>query len=465
MLRLHWPMTEISIERLPGIPRIWRDYAAGSKHPLLPAPFDLTALKAHAEQIRNNFPKKLDLIALAGEGILLDESPDSIRRLESADSFAVVTRIYPSLLGGPASQIWKCLMAIKACEEMAKLGIRAVPVGYLTPRSDIPPLSLELLDAESEPRCLSVPPGRPFDLINEIRTFGAGSYDEQVLELIADFYRAEGSFARAELRLLSAITKTWGMVFLDMPALAAAHVEAIAPLQSRVTLELIRERESSLAEAGYPGEPGGDLPEFLVSSFVLPAIAHVIDPHELFSFSGALPGFDELGIVRPLVWPYSGVTLADTRSRKIIEKYGLQIFNLFSDERRVVEHILKPSAADSVMTKLDSLKADVEQMLSEVGEQTGGSDDIEKDRDTCREKILYQIQNLRVRFESARRKREDAVNRQIHRACNLLAPKQRIQESEISGIYFLLRYTQTVLQSVYDRLNASTFQHQLLSME
>lgn len=462
-------MPELSIEKFPGIPGIWLDYAAGLSHPLLPAPFDLNSLKPRADEIRKCFSKAIDLVKLVEERTLLcpDESLDSIGQLQSAGSFAVVTRIYPSLFGGPASQVWKCLMAIKACKELARSGIKAVPVGYMSSRrrSDISQGVVELLDSESELRSLSLPPAQEFDLIDQIRELGGGSYDDQVLHLVAGSYSAENSFAKATLHLFSALMKPWGMVFLDVSSVAETHADIIAPFQSRIRAELIREQESNLAGAGYAGESEGDLPEFLLCSFLVPAFAHIVDPHELFAFSSALPVFDELGVVCPLAWPYSGATLADVRSRKILEKYGLDIFALFSGERSVVECLSNSDATDSVMARLDGLKCDVERTLSKMGGQTGGLDDFEKGKDSCREKVLYQLQNLRQRFESARRVREEAVSRQIHRACNLLAPNRRIQEHGLSGIYFLLRYTQSVLQSIHDRLNASTFQHQLILMD
>jgi hypothetical protein len=190
-------MPELSIEKLPGIPRIWLDYAAGSTHPLLPVPFDLNSLAIRAEEIRNNFSKPMDLVRLVEERILLcpDGSLDSIRLLQSAAFVAVVTRIYLSLFGGPASQVWKCLMAIKACEELAKSGIKAVPVGYLSsrPRSDVSQRSIELLDAESELRSLSSRAGQEIDLVEKIRELGDDKFAGDILDLIASSYSADDS--------------------------------------------------------------------------------------------------------------------------------------------------------------------------------------------------------------------------------------------------------------------------------
>ena len=355
-------------------------------------------------------------------------------------------------------------MVIKACDELAKSGIKAVPVGCLSSptRSDISQWSVALLDAESELRSVSL--ADRIDLIDGIRELGGDSYDGEVLQLIAGSY-SKDNFARGALHLFLALMKPWGMVFLDMPAIAAAHSDEIAPLQNRIGADLLHERESAPDGAGYPGEPERTLPEFLLWSLFLPAVAHIIDPHELFAFSGALPFFDELGMARPLAWPYSGATLADIRSRKIIDRYKLEMLDLFSGERSVIEHILNSNAAASVPAKLDGLKSDVEKTLSPLSGQKGSFDDFEKEKTSCRERVLYQIHQLHQRFESARRRREEAVSRQIHRTCNLLAPNGRIQEHELSGIYFLLRYTQSVLQYVYDRLNASTFQHQLILMD
>jgi uncharacterized protein YllA (UPF0747 family) len=255
------------------------------------------------------------------------------------------------------------------------------------------------------------------------------------------------------------------MVFLDPAVVVSNHAELIANFRSRIKADWLLEQKSNLDAAGYTGELETGLPEFLLWSFLLPAFAQVIDPYELFPYCCGLPVYGNLGMARPLAWPYSGSTLVDARSRKILEKYNLQISDLFSGEQNVVVRLLNSDAADAVIAKLDGLRSDVEQCLSRIGVQTGASDEIEKEKDSCREKVLYQIRNLRQRFESARRVREEALSRQIHRACALLAPNRQMQEYGISGVYFLLRYSQSVLQYIHDRLNASTFQHQLIFMD
>jgi hypothetical protein len=242
-------------------------------------------------------------------------------------------------------------------------------------------------------------------------------YSQESLELIANLYPADGDVGSAALRFLAGIMKPWGMLFWDMPAASKINPEAFARLQGRIKPEVIRDRESSLTQAGYSAESESILPDSFLGSPIFPSVAHVIDPRELFVFSCTLPIFDELGMVRPLALPHSGMTLADTRSRKILKKYNLQIFQLFSGERNVTERISNYSATDAVLAKLDALSTEVEKTLAHIVVQTGALDDFQKDRDSCRAKVLYQIQNLQLLFVS------------VHKIAYLLFDHPRVHQT------------------------------------
>jgi uncharacterized protein YllA (UPF0747 family) len=193
-------------------------------------------------------------------------------------------------------------------------------------------------------------------------------------------------------------------------------------------------------------------------------MAMVLDPHELHSFMRALPVFDELGICRPTIWPYSGATILDARSRRILEKYRLKIKELYCDEGDVIAKVLQKMPR-SVPERLRSLVSDVEGTLADLGMPPSSDGKITGKMASCKERIVYQIERLGKRYETARLGREQAIHRQIRKARNSLAPDGRLQERGLSAIHFMLRYSTSVIQLLYDKLDIMKLEHQLISMD
>ena len=109
---------------------------------------------------------------------------------------------------------------------------------------------------------------------------------------------------------------------------------------------------------------------------------------------------------------------------------------------------------NSASEKLESLKLAVEAQLGAL--VYAGS---------CKEKIVYQLEKLREHFEAARATKQQALRRQMRKACNFLAPNGRVQDMELAGIQIPLRYSRAGLRSLYGKLDILKFEHQLISMD
>jgi hypothetical protein len=144
----------LKFEELPGIPQIWIDFLR-SEVRLLTLPSGIEDLVTQAGAVRGSRTGNDDLLqSLADQAPQSSRVLENIQRLSRPDTVAVITEICACLLGGPTVHILKCLTAIKLCEELAKHGIDAIPVGWISP--DPPPdyssRSVTLIDAGGEIR-------------------------------------------------------------------------------------------------------------------------------------------------------------------------------------------------------------------------------------------------------------------------------------------------------------------------
>jgi uncharacterized protein YllA (UPF0747 family) len=411
-------------------------------------------------------------------------TPESLERLRQPETVVVVTSFYLSLLGGPASQILKCLTAIKVCEELAKHSLAAVPVCWITrgPTSAFSPSSITLLDDDSELHCLQLqpsltrgfaaadpPPSNPVStLFLQIEEIGRGTFDAEVFEILRGAFVPETTFSSALRRLVAALMREWEMIVVDAdaPRFEPILTEALAPIhnQAEKIQHLLSRQTMELAEAGYVGAYSDTIPSALAQSLAMPVIACVLDPYEIYSYARALPVWDEAGLPRPMVWPQSSATIVDARSRRILQRYHLSIHQLYSGEREVISKIMD-TMPRSAPEKLDRLISEVEAHMAELNALVPAGSEFAKTAGSCKGKLVYQLGKLRKHFAAATARRQQAVSRQIHKACNSLAPGRRVQERELAGIQIPLRYSLSGLRSLYEKLDILQFEHQLISMD
>lgn len=465
----------MKFEELPGIPGIWLDFLR-SRIPILSAPSSVKSLVAHADAVVGRRTKNNDLVrALAGQEPDSSRVLEHIQRLGQPHSVAVVTEIHSGLFGGPVVHIIKCLTAIKLCEELVKEGVSAIPICWINSDSpaDFSNWSVSLLDADGEIHSMEISPGETIpdhisDLISQIGKFGGGDFDTEVLEILQSAFRPGGSLSAASARLISALTRQWGMIVFDpgAPEFRPIISRAVATLQARNSeiQFLMQGTASTLAGLGYGSFSTTAIPASLIQSLLFPVLVHVTDPFEIRSLANVLPVFEEIGRAQPIVWPEASATVGDVRCCRTLRRYSLSLAQLYSGEEEVLR-TLREALPRAAAGKLRSIKSEVETRISELKRLVSEEGGFSKTADSCKEKILYQIDRLEHLLESALNTKEHTASRHIHQACNFLAPHRRLQERELAAVQIPLRYASEGLRHLYEKLDILSFEHQLIWMD
>jgi uncharacterized protein YllA (UPF0747 family) len=385
---------------------------------------------------------------------------ENIQRLQQQDSVVVTANLYPSLFGGPAFQILKCLTAIKACEELSKHEITAIPVGWIgtAPNTGFSATAIHLLDSDSELCRLRFPgpetkeiypadqlsPSQISSLLGQIEEIGHGAFDPEMIEILRASFQPGVTIAQATGNLFAALMKDWGMLLVDS---FSAEFQSVLPQTAY--------NEPSIEDAHRT---------YLIQSSILPVISCVIDPDEVFSFAGAQPFFDRVDQVQPLAWPQASATAVDIRSRRTLERHKLELSHLYSGEQAIMLD-LQNAMSYTAAEKLGSLRAEVEAQIARLKALNSSGKELSKTLESNREKIIFQINKLSEHFESARTRKQETAGRQIHKACNCLAPGGKLQERELAGIQMPLRYSRSVLPSLYEKLDILNLEHQIVLMD
>lgn len=201
----------------------------------------------------------------------------------------------------------------------------------------------------------------------------------------------------------------------------------------------------------------------IVQDFLLPTLAYIGGPAEIAYFAQLRPNYELLGRVEPLVMARASFTIVEKRHAKTMSKYGLELADLFDGQEELMRKVVERSLDQNTATvfdetekvlgeQLDKLRDSLVQVDPTLGDAVKGS----------RDKIFYQLQNLRTRFVHNRTKRDEASAQQIERLFTILYPNRNLQEREINLVYFLARYGYEIIDRIHAEVEPGAPDHKLI---
>jgi bacillithiol synthase len=201
----------------------------------------------------------------------------------------------------------------------------------------------------------------------------------------------------------------------------------------------------------------------IVQDFLLPTLAYIGGPAEIAYFAQLRPNYTLLGRVPPVVLPRASFTLIEKRHAKTMNKYGIGFTELFQGQEEVMRKVVERSLDQNTATVFDETEKVLNQQLEKLRESLTSVDPtLAEALKGGREKILYQLQNLRTRFVHNRSRRDDTTKQQIERLFAVLYPNKNLQERELNISYFLARYGYEIIDRVYEEIEIGFRDHKLV---
>ncbi len=414
-----------------------------------------------------------------------EAAASNIRRLAQPDSVVVLVSCSDSFAGGALSQFLKCLTAAKLAAELERSGIGAVPVCWIEPREAPYADCTYLLDSAGELHSLK-PELRAWDTLVRSRTPAAGlasrlfgsSVDQETLEFLRQCYGPDSDTTVATGRFLAGLMQEWGVVILDgrdqeLHALAH-HVTGLDSVDPGELSSLLGHQEALLRASKYgrmgKGGEGNTPPRLpslasLLLESIFPAAARVVDQREVRDMAVLPALLSRLGLQQPRLWPQASVTILDTRSKRIMERYGIKLLELFQGPDAVMRRLPHEGMAEAGRQSMDQLTSRIEEILSELYGLVPAGDPLAAQVEDARKRMKYQVAKIRDLLVQASRSRREVMNRQITRVCNRLAPLGCPQELLLAGLNFTVRYSPVVLRILFRELEIRSAEHQLIYVE
>ncbi|GAC1649177.1 MAG: bacillithiol biosynthesis cysteine-adding enzyme BshC [Acidobacteriaceae bacterium] len=205
----------------------------------------------------------------------------------------------------------------------------------------------------------------------------------------------------------------------------------------------------------------------VVQDYLLPTIAYVGGPAELAYFAQSSVIYEKLlGGTTPILTRASA-TIVEPRIGQLLAKYSLsfsEIFSFHSEEELAVE-LSRRSQSGAIEELFAETRVRLGGALEALaGQLTKEDPTLRGAAETAFRKIEHQLQTLESRSARARLRREQVIARHAGLLWNNLHPRNSLQEREICGAHYLLKYGAAFIQILADRLTGSCPGHQIVRL-
>lgn len=201
----------------------------------------------------------------------------------------------------------------------------------------------------------------------------------------------------------------------------------------------------------------------IVQDYLLPTVAYIGGPAEIAYFAQLRPNYSLLGRVEPVVLPRATFTLIEKRQAKTMAKLGLEFSDMFEGQEAVLKKIVEQSLDNDTSRIFDETEKLFEEQLEKLRASLVSVEPTLSDAlKGGREKIFYQLNNLRTRFVHNRSKRDETTGQQVEKLFAVLYPNKNLQEREINFCYFLARYGYELIDRLHDEVEVGNNDHKLV---
>lgn len=340
----------------------------------------------------------------------------------------------------------------------------------------------------------------------------------EVVAALRSSYRPGASFATAFGELLLQWFAPWGLVTVDplhagLQALARPLYERVMERQPELETALAA-RADALRKAGYHvqvhHQPGATLlflehagarrplrrhgdgfqvddvrlsPEAVrrqleaapdtfsasallrpvVQDFLLPTAAQVAGPAETAYLAQSAALYPVLGVVRPVTVPRLSATLVDARARRILDKYGLQLADLWQEPEAAL--IARRAVPPAIEERAARLKSTIAEEFADLGRLIEQLDPTLRDPvSSTGEKLRAQIEQLEGRVARSVSRRHEEVQRQARHVLGTLVPLRGLQERTLNSADWVARTEGRLLQLLHDGLRPDCVDHQVIAV-
>ncbi len=196
---------------------------------------------------------------------------------------------------------------------------------------------------------------------------------------------------------------------------------------------------------------------------LLPTFAYIAGPSEIAYFAQIKPAYEYFNIPMPIIFPRISATLIEPKVKKILEKYGIDIREVYTDFNSLAKRIILANSDVDIQGFFDSVRSKLSSLLDEVKSFVSGIDpSLSGAVENSSGKIFYHIDNIYEKTLTASQRKNEIISQQIQKLKLNLLPEDELQERILNITYFLNKYGFQLIGKLFDELEIFEFNHQFV---
>jgi bacillithiol biosynthesis cysteine-adding enzyme BshC len=201
----------------------------------------------------------------------------------------------------------------------------------------------------------------------------------------------------------------------------------------------------------------------VVQDFLLPTIAYVGGAAEVAYFAQVAVLYEELlGRVTPVL-PRLSATLVEPKIKRVLDKYGLALADIFQPPEQVRELLALRSLPGDLQLRFEHAADAIQRSMTKVRDSLAELDRTLVEASVrAQSKMRYQLERLRGRAARAELRRHHEIEQHAEQLCSALYPRRNLAEREIAAIYSLARHGAPLLHSLCEVARPDCHDHQVI---
>jgi len=192
-------------------------------------------------------------------------------------------------------------------------------------------------------------------------------------------------------------------------------------------------------------EPGSFSPNALfrpvVQDYLLPTVAFIGGPAELSYIAQSEVLYRELLGRMPVMLPRPGFTLVDAKAKKLLDKYGVSVEEVWAGPQELRRKMERASVPKSLSKDFERYQKQMAKMLEGLGNQIEKLDaTLAGTVERTRKGIEFHLEQLRQKAGRAQDQRLGLLAAHEQHLSSLLNPHKVLQERELCLLPFLARW-------------------------
>jgi bacillithiol biosynthesis cysteine-adding enzyme BshC len=198
---------------------------------------------------------------------------------------------------------------------------------------------------------------------------------------------------------------------------------------------------------------------------LLPTVAYIAGTAEIAYYAQIKGVYESFQLPMPIIYPRKSLTLLESKVDKVLDNYDLSVQDFWGDAEILINNIAKAQLPESIEEKIARALACIQKDLQSLGEEVTTFDPTLKDTvENVKGRMHHQIDILEKKILQAYKKRNEIVSQQIHKAKNNLFPNNQLQERELNVVPFLFKYGFGLIDRLYEVMDISNFDHQIIRL-